>query len=122
MSSDRTPAVPPQAPIDLQAVAELLRQAGALPPAAPKLTLGEQIIEAARVPKRHRAQLMKLTAMELTCLRLLGWGRSNADIALLLQISENTVRAHFSNVVRKLELDGMREVAALAGLLFYPVD
>jgi DNA-binding NarL/FixJ family response regulator len=48
--------------------------------------------------------------------RFLGWGRSNADIATLLLISDNTVRVHLSNVARKLELDGMRELAALAGL------
>lgn len=111
--------------LDLETVTALLRQAGALAAAAPqpeKLTLGEQIIEAARVPARHRAPLMKLTAMELTCLRFLGWGRSNADIAVLLQISENTVRVHLGNIARKLELDGMRELAALAGVLFYPTD
>ena len=66
--------------------------------------------------------MLRLTPMELTCVRFLGWGRSNADIATLLLISDNTVRVHLSNVARKLELDGMRELAALAGLLFYPAD
>ncbi|MFN3592851.1 MAG: LuxR C-terminal-related transcriptional regulator [Thermaurantiacus sp.] len=118
------PASPSPVTLDLETVTELLRRAGALPaqPAQDALTLGEQIIEAARVPKRHRGQLIKLTPTELTCMRFLGWGRSNADIAVLLQISENTVRVHLGSVARKLELDGMREVAALAGLLFYPVD
>ncbi len=115
----------PQPTVDLEAVAELLRQAGlaaAAPPPAPALTLGDQIIAAARVPERHRARLAQCTPMELTCLRFLGWGRSNADIAVLLNISENTVRVHLGNVARKLELDGMRELSALAGVLFYPVD
>lgn len=115
---------PARPAFDLETVAALLRTAGALPAAdqRPTLTLGEQIIEAARVPARHRAPLRRLTAMELTCLRFLGWGRSNADIATLLQISENTVRVHLGNICRKLELDGMRELAALAGVLFYPTD
>ena len=105
----------------LQAIAELLRKADALPGAAP-VALGEHMVEAARVPKRHREALLRLTPMELTCIRFVGWGRSNADIATLLIISDNTVRVHLSNVARKLELDGMRELAALAGLLFYPSD
>lgn len=85
-------------------------------------TLVDQMIDAARVPARHRDMLRQLTPMELACLRLLGWGRSNADIALLLVIAENTVRVHLNNAARKLELDGMRELAALAGMLFYPLD
>jgi DNA-binding NarL/FixJ family response regulator len=106
----------------LAAIAELLRKADALPGAAPPVPLGEHLVEAARVPARHRAALLKLTPMELTVIRFLGWGRSNSDIATLLLIAENTVRVHLSNVARKLELDGMRELAALAGLLFYPAD
>ncbi|WP_375286115.1 LuxR C-terminal-related transcriptional regulator [Sphingomonas sp.] len=106
----------------LAAIAELLRKADALPGAAAPVALGEHMVEAARVPRRHREALLKLTPMELTCIRFLGWGRSNADIATLLMISDNTVRVHLSNVCRKLELDGMRELAALAGLLFYPAD
>jgi DNA-binding NarL/FixJ family response regulator len=106
----------------LAAIAELLRKADALPGAAAPVSLGEHIVEAARVPKRHQEALLKLTPMELTCIRFLGWGRSNGDIATLLLISENTVRVHLSNVARKLELDGMRELAALAGLLFYPSE
>jgi DNA-binding NarL/FixJ family response regulator len=117
-------STPQPAPEDerLAAIAELLRKADALPGAASPVTLGEHIVEAARVPKRHQESLLRLTPMELTVIRFLGWGRSNGDIATLLLISENTVRVHLSNVSRKLELDGMRELAALAGLLFYPSD
>ncbi|QJU59892.1 LuxR family transcriptional regulator [Sphingomonas sp. AP4-R1] len=106
----------------LAAIAELLRKADALPGAPAPVAIGEHMIEAARVPKRHREALLKLTPMELTVIRFLGWGRSNGDIATLLLIAENTVRVHLSNVCRKLELDGMRELAALAGLLFYPAE
>jgi len=107
----------------LAAIAALLKASDAVAgPAAPPVTLGEHIVEAARVPARHRPTLLKLTPTELTCIRFLGWGRANPDIATLLMISENTVRVHLSNVCRKLDLDGMRELAALAGLLFYPSD
>lgn len=106
----------------LAAIAELLRKADALPHEGKPVALGEHIVEAARIPQRHRAALLTLTPTELTCVRFLGWGRSNADIATLMLISENTVRVHLSNVARKLELDGMRELAALAGMLFYPAE
>jgi DNA-binding NarL/FixJ family response regulator len=118
--------LPPAAPMledeRLSAIAELLRKADALPGAPAPVAIGEHMIEAARVPQRHREALLKLTPMELTVIRFLGWGRSNGDIATLLLIAENTVRVHLSNVCRKLELDGMRELAALAGLLFYPAE
>lgn len=106
----------------LAAIAELLRRADALPGSPPPVPLGEHMVEAARVPKRHREALLKLTPTEITCIRFLGWGRANADIATLMLMAENTVRVHLSNVARKLELDGMRELAALAGMLFYPDD
>lgn len=106
----------------LAAIAALLRSADAAPGAPPPMPLGEHMIEAARVPKRHRETLLKLTPTEITCVRFLGWGRSNADIATLMLMAENTVRVHLSNVARKLDLDGMRELAALAGMLFYPSE
>jgi DNA-binding NarL/FixJ family response regulator len=104
------------------AIAELLRRADTLPNAPAPVELGEHMVEAARVPHRHRDALLRLTPTELACVRFLGWGRSNGDIATLMLVSENTVRVHLSNVCRKLDLDGMRELAALAGLLFYPAD
>lgn len=106
----------------IAAIAELLRRADAQPGAPAAVALGEHMVEAARVPARHRDALLRLTPTELTCIRFLGWGRANRDIATLLLMSENTVRVHLANVARKLELDGMRELAALAGLLFYPSD
>ncbi|MEG3175321.1 LuxR C-terminal-related transcriptional regulator [Sphingomonas sp. RB3P16] len=117
--------IPAAAPSDeerLVALAALLRRADALPSAPSPVALGEHMVEAARVPARHRETLLRLTPTELTVIRFLGWGRSNGDIATLMLISENTVRVHLSNVSRKLELDGMRELAALAGMLFYPAD
>jgi DNA-binding NarL/FixJ family response regulator len=54
-------------------------------------------------------------------MRFLGWGRSNSDIASLLNIHENTVRTHLNNAIGKLEVDGSRGLACLAGLLFHPL-
>jgi DNA-binding NarL/FixJ family response regulator len=83
--------------------------------------LGEFRIPAARVPHRHADGMAALTKTEIAVLRFLGWGRANADIATLLAISENTVRVHLNNMCNKLELDGVRQLNAFAGLLFYPV-
>lgn len=106
----------------IAAIADLLRRADAAAQMGTNIMLGDHVIAAARVPKRHQAALTQLTPMELAAVRFLGWGRANADIATLLLISENTVRVHLNNVCRKLELDGMRELGTLAGLLFYPID
>jgi len=116
------PAIPAREDERIAAIAELLRRADAQPGAPAPVALGGHMVEAARVPARHRDALLRLTPTELTCVRFLGWGRANRDIATLMLMSENTVRVHLANVARKLELDGMRELAALAGLLFYPSE
>jgi DNA-binding NarL/FixJ family response regulator len=63
-----------------------------------------------------------LSRSEAAVMRFLGWGRSNADIATLLGISEATARTHMNNCVNKLNVDGIRELIGLAGLLFHPLD
>lgn len=83
--------------------------------------IGEFRLPASRVPRRVADSIGKLTKTEVAVLRFLGWGRANKDIATLLAISENTVRVHLNNMCNKLELDGVRELNALAGLLFFPL-
>ncbi len=99
----------------------LLRQADRRA-AAEDVPIGEFRIPLSRIPERHRQTIGTLTKTEVAVLRYLGWGRANADIATLLVISENTVRVHLNNMCRKLELDGVRELNALAGLLFHPMN
>lgn len=89
--------------------------------AAEERSVGDFRIPRARIPERHLDSIATLTKSEVAVLRFLGWGRANADIATLLVISENTVRVHLNNMCRKLELDGVRELNALAGLLFHPL-
>ena len=98
----------------LRELMRLLRQADA--------RAAEFRIPRSRVPERHSQAIGTLTRTEVAVLRFLGWGRANADIATLLVISENTVRVHLNNMCRKLELDGVRELNALAGLLFHPLS
>ncbi|ROO88209.1 LuxR family two component transcriptional regulator [Actinocorallia herbida] len=57
---------------------------------------------AALPPQTSRLDV--LTARETEILRLLGTGRSNAEIAAALVVSEHTVKTHVSNVLAKLSL------------------
>jgi len=99
----------------------LLRKADAKA-AGEEHLVGEFRIPRSRIPERHLHGIGRLTKTEVAVLRFLGWGRSNADIATLLTMSENTVRVHLNNMCGKLELDGVRELNALAGLLFHPLN
>ncbi|MCH4891543.1 MULTISPECIES: helix-turn-helix domain-containing protein [unclassified Sphingomonas] len=105
----------------LRELMRLLRKADAQAETEAQL-VGEYRIPRSRIPDRHVTGIQTLTKTEVAVLRFLGWGRANADIATLLAISENTVRVHLNNMCRKLELDGVRELNALAGLLFHPLN
>jgi DNA-binding NarL/FixJ family response regulator len=105
----------------LRELMRLLRKADAKAAEEEEL-IGEFRIPRSRIPARHVDAVQSLTKTEAAVLRFLGWGRANADIATLLVISENTVRVHLNNMCRKLELDGVRELNALAGLLFHPLS
>jgi predicted ATPase/class 3 adenylate cyclase/DNA-binding CsgD family transcriptional regulator len=56
----------------------------------------------------------ELTARETEVLRLLAIGRSNADIALVLSISLNTVATHVRNILAKTGCANRTEAAAYA--------
>jgi DNA-binding NarL/FixJ family response regulator len=55
-----------------------------------------------------------LTARELEVLRLIAIGRSNADIAMVLAISLNTVATHVRNILAKSGCANRTEAAAYA--------
>lgn len=108
---------------ELLTLLEQMRSAANRDPArARQVTVGEFLVDGARVPLSLATALQQLTRTEAAALRFAGWGRSNADIATLLAVSEGTARTHLNSAVNKLELDGMRGLVALAGLLFHPLD
>ena len=116
-----TEAAPSDA--ELVALIEKMREAATRDPARQRqINVGEFLVDGARVPFSIVKPLQQLTRTEAAALRFAGWGRSNADIATLLAISEGTARTHLNSAVRKLELDGMRELVALGGLLFHSLD
>ena len=108
---------------EMLALVTRMREAARRDPARQRdVGIGEFTVDGARVPLSLIAPLQGLTRTEAAVLRFAGWGRSNADIATLLAMSEGTARTHLNSAVRKLELDGMRALVALAGLLFHPLD
>jgi two-component system nitrate/nitrite response regulator NarL len=56
----------------------------------------------------------QLTPREREVLQKISEGLSNQEIALSLYISENTVKAHVSNILRKLHLQSRSQAAAYA--------
>ncbi len=88
----------------------------------PDMAIGEFTVSGLRIPQSFIAGLAQLSRSEAATLRFLGWGRANADIATLLNVSEATARTHMNNCVQKLHVDGIRELICVAGLLFHPLD
>lgn len=113
----------PVADAELLTLLEQMRSAAKRDPAHQRqVTVGEFLVDGARVPLSLVDALQQLTRTEAAALRFAGWGRSNTDIATLLAVSEGTARTHLNSAVNKLDLDGMRALVAVAGLLFHPLD
>ncbi len=77
-----------------------------------RITLREPVPVA--VPLRADTPLSTLTAREQEVLGLLVAGRSNGEIAKELVISDKTVSAHVSNILRKTGTTSRMQAAALA--------
>jgi DNA-binding NarL/FixJ family response regulator len=65
---------------------------------------------------RNRAtdQMDQITTRELEVLKLAASGESNPQIAIRLQISINTVKAHVKSILEKLNLENRTQLAAYA--------
>lgn len=67
-----------------------------------------------RVPSAKDAAPFELTERELEILRLVASGKSNAQVAQKLRITEPTVKSHLSNVYRKLGVANRTQAARVA--------
>ena len=69
-----------------------------------------------RIPLLHedKPQLGTLTPRERDVLELLGWGRTNKEIASELVLSVRTVGLHVSHVLAKLGAGNRSEAARIA--------
>ncbi|GHG08366.1 LuxR C-terminal-related transcriptional regulator [Streptomyces filamentosus] len=65
-------------------------------------------------PAARRPEIDQLTARETEVLRLTGTGRSNAEIAERLFISEATVKTHLNRTMAKLDLNSRAQAVVLA--------
>lgn len=55
-----------------------------------------------------------LTERELEVLKLIVGGKSNKEIAAILQVSSHTAKAHVANIIQKLAVDDRTQVAVKA--------
>lgn len=61
-----------------------------------------------------RAQLARLSPREMEILELVAQGSSNKEIALLLHISQQTVKNHMTAILRKLQVEDRTQAAITA--------
>ena len=61
-----------------------------------------------------RIGLVELSSREMDVLRLVADGKSNFQIASLLNLAEGTVKSHVSSVIRKLDADDRTQAVTVA--------
>lgn len=81
----------------------------------PSVYLAAAPVEA-RAPVEQSAHAAGLTRRELEILQLVSDGHSNAHLARMLWVSEQTVKFHLSNIYRKLDVANRTEAARWAQL------
>jgi two-component system, NarL family, response regulator DevR len=89
---------------------EAVRQGAAL--LDPAIT--RRVMAMMRQRGQHGNPFAELTRRELIILHLVSLGKSNAEIALELVLSEKTVRNHLSTILSKLSLGNRVEAATFA--------
>ncbi len=70
-----------------------------------------ELFQATRQPQRYR---MELTEREMEVLAQLVEGKNNKEIAELLEITVNTVKAHVASIIQKMAVDDRTQAALKA--------
>ncbi len=76
--------------------------------------IAQRLMAEVTAPARHHDPISELTARELEVLQLIAQGKSNAEIADELVVTERTVKAHVSNLLGKLHLTDRTQAAIYA--------
>jgi len=76
--------------------------------------IAQRLMEEVTTPTQNRGPAAELTPREMEVLHLIAQGRSNADIAEELVITQRTVKAHVSNLLGKLHLSDRTQAAVFA--------
>jgi NarL family two-component system response regulator LiaR len=76
--------------------------------------IARRLMAEVTAPAQRRDPGADLTGREMEVLRLIAQGRSNAEIAAELVITERTVKAHVSNLLGKLHLSDRTQAAVYA--------
>lgn len=61
----------------------------------------------------------QLTPREKECLKWIAGGKTDREISVILKISENTVRSHVNNAMKKLKAVIRTQAVVIADLLLY---
>lgn len=81
---------------------------------APEATRRLLRLAAQQQPSEEDARIAALAGREREVLRLVGEGKSNADIARTLYLAESTVKGHVSRLMDKLDCDNRTKLALMA--------
>jgi len=76
--------------------------------------IAQRLMAEVTAPAQGQDPAAGLTAREMEVLQLIAQGRSNAEIAAELVITERTVKAHVSNLLGKLHLSDRTQAAVYA--------
>ncbi len=76
--------------------------------------IAQRLMAEVTAPSKRRDPGAELTTREMEVLHLIAQGRSNAEIADELVITERTVKAHVSNLLGKLHLSDRTQAAVYA--------
>ena len=76
--------------------------------------IAQRLMAEVTAPVKERDPLSELTAREIEVLQLIAQGKSNAEIAAELVVTERTVKAHVSNLLGKLHLSDRTQAAIYA--------